>query len=77
MNCLIKKFMDRTKYIMKEALCFGGMDNVISVVIPVNEEYLEIKNFNKMNTNVGIEEKLHIIHAVDVCGNLSKTKFIS
>ena len=35
---------------------FDTMDNVTSVVIPVNEEYVEIKN-NKISKNIGIEDE--------------------
>jgi predicted HTH transcriptional regulator len=34
---------------------FGNLDNVTSVVIPVNEEYMEIENSVKLNKNMDIE----------------------
>jgi len=36
---------------------FDIMDNITSVVIPVNEEYLEIKSNTKLEKNVGIESE--------------------
>lgn len=52
---------------------FDIMDNVTSVVIPVNEEYLEIKNGTKPKKNTGIESEPQEIKQIILDSNYSSS----
>lgn len=50
---------------------FDSMDNVTSVVIPVNEEYREIKNDTKPKKKIGIESETQEIKQIILDSNYS------
>lgn len=52
---------------------FDIMDNITSVVIPVNEEYLEIKNNVKPKINIGIESETQEIKQIILESNYSSS----